>query len=124
MSTARRRDTSPEFAQRRALHAAGRRFRVVYPVRGNRRRTIHIAFSRARVAIFVDGRFWHGCPEHGNSRRRTMTGGRPRSTRPRVVATPSPPRGVGWRVVRVREHEGCSDGCAASRRPSRPPARY
>ncbi|MGC5583399.1 hypothetical protein ACPYOC_03525 [Ornithinimicrobium sp. W1665] len=90
MSTARRRDTSPEFAQRRALHAAGRRFRVVYPVRGNRRRTIHIAFSRARVAIFVDGRFWHGCPEHGNSRRRTMTGGRPRSTRPRVVATPIP----------------------------------
>ena len=65
MSVAPRRDTAPELALRRALHAAGYRYRVVHPVPGNRRRSIDIAFTRAGVAVFVDGCFWHGCPEHG-----------------------------------------------------------
>lgn len=65
MSVAPRRDTAPEVSLRRALHRAGFRFRVVYPVPGNRRRTIDIAFPRLRLAVFVDGCFWHGCPEHG-----------------------------------------------------------
>ncbi|WP_075819586.1 very short patch repair endonuclease [Serinicoccus sp. CNJ-927] len=67
MSAAPRRDTAPEIALRRALHRAGRRFRVVYPVPGNQRRTVDIAFTRARLAVFVDGCFWHGCPAHGTS---------------------------------------------------------
>lgn len=69
MSVARRRDTGPELALRRALHALGLRYRVTYPVPGNRRRTIDIAFTRAKVAVFVDGCFWHGCPEHGTKPR-------------------------------------------------------
>lgn len=65
MSGLARKNTAPEMALRRALHARGLRYRVVYPVPGNRRRTIDIAFTRRKVAVFVDGCFWHGCPVHG-----------------------------------------------------------
>ena len=57
MSVAARRDTGCELLLRRRLHAAGLRYRVNYPVPGNRRRTIDIAFTRARLAVFVDGCF-------------------------------------------------------------------
>lgn len=66
MSRAKRRGTAPEVLLRRELHRRGRRFRVVYKVPGNNRRTIDIAFPRQRLAVFLDGCFWHGCPEHGN----------------------------------------------------------
>ena len=59
-----RRDTAPELALRSMLHRAGFRFRVDYPVAGTRRRA-DLAFPRLRLAVFVDGCFWHGCPEHG-----------------------------------------------------------
>src|SRR5438105_2581206 len=59
------RDTPPELALRRVLHANGFRYRVDYaPISGLRRRA-DIVFSAARVAVFVDGCFWHGCPDHG-----------------------------------------------------------
>ena len=80
MSLARRRDTAPEVALRGTLHAAGLRYRVAYPVPGQRRRTIDVAFPRQKLAVFVDGCFWHGCPEHGTSPRRTPNGDR-KSTR-------------------------------------------
>lgn len=58
------RDTAPELAVRSLLHAAGRRYRVNYrPVPGLRR-TADIVFTRARIAVFIDGCFWHGCPVH------------------------------------------------------------
>ena len=60
-----RRETAPEMRVRSLLHAAGLRYRVHYPVPGNRRRKIDIAFTRVRLAIFIDGCFWHGCPAHG-----------------------------------------------------------
>lgn len=66
MSKAKRRDTAPEMLLRRELHRRGLRFRVVTKVPGNNRRTIDIAFPRQKLAVFVDGCFWHGCPEHGN----------------------------------------------------------
>ena len=50
---------------RRELHARGMRYRVGYAVPGNRRRSIDIAFVGIRLAVFVDGCFWHGCPVHG-----------------------------------------------------------
>lgn len=107
MSVARRRDTAPEVALRRALHARGLRYRVGYPVPGNRRRTIDVAFTRARVAVFVDGCFWHGCPDHGTQPRANASwwqtklaanAARDRDT-DRVLAD------AGWTVVRVWEHE-------------------
>lgn len=62
------RDTAPELAVRRLLHAAGLRYRVdVAPLPGMRRRA-DVVFRRARVALFIDGCFWHGCPEHGSRR--------------------------------------------------------
>lgn len=58
------RDTKPELELRRALHARGLRFRVDRsPVAGMRARA-DIVFGPARVAVFVDGCFWHSCPEH------------------------------------------------------------
>lgn len=69
MSSARRRDTTPELALRRELHSRGLRYRVTYPVPGQRRRTIDVAFTKVRLAVFVDGCFWHGCPDHGTQPR-------------------------------------------------------
>ena len=67
MSVARRRDTKAEVLLRRELHARGLRYRVALPIASNRRRSIDIAFTRARLAVFVDGCFWHACPEHGTA---------------------------------------------------------
>ncbi|WP_439937095.1 very short patch repair endonuclease [Nocardia sp. N13] len=64
MSGLARRDTGPEIALRRELHRRGLRYRVQMKVPGNNRRTIDIAFTRARLAVYVDGCFWHGCAEH------------------------------------------------------------
>lgn len=107
MSGARRRDTAPELALRRALHARGLRFRVVHPVPGNKRRTIDIAFTRRRLAIFLDGCFWHGCPEHAAApranaewweRKIATNRARDRDTDRLLVL-------AGWKVLRLWEHE-------------------
>jgi DNA mismatch endonuclease, patch repair protein len=66
MSKARRRDTKPELDLRHILHARGMRYRVNFPVPNMPRRTIDVAFPRARLAVFVDGCFWHNCPVHGS----------------------------------------------------------
>ncbi len=58
------RDTTPEIQLRKLLYAQGLRYRVNHPVDGLPRRTIDIAFTRLRLAVFIDGCFWHGCPEH------------------------------------------------------------
>lgn len=57
--------TTPEMALRRSLHSLGLRYRVSLPVPSRRRRSIDIAFTAVRVAVFVDGCFWHSCPDHG-----------------------------------------------------------
>lgn len=64
MQANRPRDTKPELAVRRAVHARGLRYRVsMRPLKGVRR-TADLVFTRAKVAVFVDGCFWHGCPAH------------------------------------------------------------
>jgi DNA mismatch endonuclease, patch repair protein len=65
MSQLMRRNNPREMQLRRALYARGLRYRVHYPVPTNRRRSIDVAFIRPRVAVFLDGCFWHGCIEHG-----------------------------------------------------------
>ncbi len=62
----RKKDTRPERALRSAVHRRGLRFRVDYPLRLAVGRPIRldIAFTRLRVAVFVDGCFWHRCPDH------------------------------------------------------------
>src|SRR5688572_8269487 len=65
MLVTRQSGTSPELAIRQRLHRSGLRYRVQHPLPGLTRRRADIAFPRQRVAVFVDGCFWHGCPEHG-----------------------------------------------------------
>jgi DNA mismatch endonuclease (patch repair protein) len=65
MTAQRRRDTQPEVELRRALHRLGLRFRIDRAPLPTVRSRADIVFSRARVAVFVDGCFWHGCPTHG-----------------------------------------------------------
>ncbi|MCU7722287.1 very short patch repair endonuclease [Actinoplanes sp. KI2] len=107
MSRQRRRNTQPEVAIRKRLHAMGLRFRVTMPIPGMPRRTMDIAFTRARVAVFVDGCFWHVCPEHATRPAansdwwfRKLTGNQARD-----VATNDHLAALGWRVVRIWEHE-------------------
>jgi DNA mismatch endonuclease (patch repair protein) len=62
----RRTDTKPEVALRSALHAAGLRFRKDYRLDlGGVRFRPDVVFTRAKVAVFIDGCFWHSCPIHG-----------------------------------------------------------
>ncbi|WP_091970864.1 very short patch repair endonuclease [Propionibacterium cyclohexanicum] len=60
----RSRDTKPELAVRRLLHARGLRYRVNARPLPSSRRTADIVFPGKQIAVFIDGCFWHGCPEH------------------------------------------------------------
>lgn len=64
MRSNRSRDTAPELAVRKLLHAAGLRYRVAARPIPAVRRTADILFTRAKLAVFIDGCFWHGCPAH------------------------------------------------------------
>jgi DNA mismatch endonuclease, patch repair protein len=105
--------TTPEMALRRELHRRGRRFRVDHriDVDGLRRRRADVVFTRRRVAIFVDGCFWHACPQHATSpkvngdwwaAKLATNVARDRDTDDRLAA-------AGWTVVRVWEHEPTTD---------------
>ncbi|RSO21709.1 very short patch repair endonuclease [Streptomyces sp. WAC 06725] len=110
MSKQRSRDTAIEVAIRRELHAMGLRFRVHRrPLRGVRREA-DVVFGPAKVAIFVDGCFWHGCPEHmtwpkNNDQfwREKIEGNRrrDRDTDYRLAE-------AGWLPIRVWGHENAS----------------
>ncbi|ADL49563.1 DNA mismatch endonuclease Vsr [Micromonospora aurantiaca ATCC 27029] len=108
MQRQRTRDTQPELAIRRLLHAAGLRYRVdVAPTRSLRRRA-DIVFGPARVAVFVDGCFWHGCPQHGSRKTKTNTdywSGKVARNQARDTATDGLLTNDGWLVIRVWEHE-------------------
>ncbi len=107
MSRFPRRDTTPELALRRLLHARGMRYRVNLPVPGLLRRTIDVAFTRSKIAVFVDGCYWHGCPDHGrlpNSNREWWTEKLSRN-RTRDLQTAQHLKGLGWEVMRFWEHQ-------------------
>src|SRR5687768_2082049 len=64
MKRVRQKNTSAESALRRELYALGLRYRIHVPVLAKPRRTADVVFTRLRIAVFVDGCFWHGCPLH------------------------------------------------------------
>jgi DNA mismatch endonuclease (patch repair protein) len=106
MERTRRRDTAPELALRSSLHRRGLRFRVDKPVLAGSRRRADIVFPRPQVAVFVDGCFWHGCPEHG-----TMPKANRRFWEEKLAANRSRDRSTdeqlveaGWKVMRFWEH--------------------
>ena len=92
---------------RRRLHAAGLRYRVAYPVPGQRRRTIDIAFTRVRLAIFNDGCFWHSCPEHLHHPRANSAWWvvKLETNQLRDLSVTAQLEGMGWTVLRFWEHE-------------------
>jgi DNA mismatch endonuclease (patch repair protein) len=108
MQANRRRDTKPEVAVRRLLHARGLRYRCDFPlvVEGSRVRP-DIVFTRAHVAVFVDGCFWHACPDHGRQPRVNDGYWRPKLQRnkERDERNTSALRNAGWIVIRAWEHE-------------------
>ncbi|MEU4359575.1 very short patch repair endonuclease [Streptomyces virginiae] len=101
------RDTAQEVAVRRLLHAAGLRYRVNLPVPGMRRRTIDIAFTRARIAVFLDGCFWHGCPQHATRPKANAEWWRAKLEKnmSRDRETTAHLEDAGWTVLRFWEHE-------------------
>ncbi|WP_078513298.1 very short patch repair endonuclease [Streptomyces purpureus] len=115
MQAIRSRDTKPEQLVRRLLHAQGLRYRVAAKPLAGLRRTADIVFGPAKVAVFIDGCYWHGCPEHYVSPK-TNPGywsdkvagnmARDRETDQRL-------RDAGWTVLRFWEHEP-SEQCAAT----------
>lgn len=108
MQANRSRDTGPELAVRRLLHAQGFRYRVAaQPLAGLRRRA-DIVFTRQRIAVFIDGCFWHGCPEHGRSRFNHNVDYWPAkiaTNRDRDRDTNRQLSDSGWVVLRFWEHE-------------------
>ena len=67
MQAIRSRDTKPERLVRSLLHAQGLRYRVATKPLPSLRRTADIVFRPAKLAVFIDGCYWHGCPEHGTT---------------------------------------------------------
>jgi len=106
MSAQRRRDTGPEIACRRALHARGLRYRVDFPLPGMRRRG-DIVFTRRKVIVFVDGCFWHHCPVHGTlpKRNRSWCAAKLGENVKRDGQTDRQLVDAGWTVIRIWEHE-------------------
>ncbi|MBA8823828.1 DNA mismatch endonuclease (patch repair protein) [Saccharopolyspora lacisalsi] len=108
MRRTKRRDTRPELRLRKALHRRGLRFLVdAAPRGGNRRRRVDVLIRGPRIAVFVDGCFWHSCPEHGTlpksnrewwARKLAGVVRRDRDTDAELTK-------AGWLVVRVWEHE-------------------
>ncbi|MGW5634097.1 very short patch repair endonuclease [Streptomyces sp. NPDC003832] len=107
MSKQSSRDTAPEVAVRRLLHAAGLRYRVNVPVPGMPRRTIDIVFTRARIAVFLDGCFWHGCPQHATQPKANAEWWRNKLDKnmARDGETTRHLEAAGWTVLRFWEHE-------------------
>lgn len=108
MVAQRRRDTEPELAVRRALHARGLRFFVHRRPLPELRREADIVFPRARIAVFIDGCFWHGCPDHGTK----MAGpnewywpDKIARNRNRDNDTNAQLQAAGWLCFRVWEHD-------------------
>jgi DNA mismatch endonuclease (patch repair protein) len=111
MSRQARRDTAPELELRRELHRRGLRFRVsLSPVR-HVRSTPDLVFTRSKLAVFVDGCFWHSCPKHGTMPAANRDWWRQKLERneARDRATDEALAAAGWRVIRVWEHETAPD---------------
>lgn len=107
MQSNKRRDTKPELALRKAVHALGLRYRVDAKPLTEMRRRADMVFVGPRVAVFLDGCFWHGCPAHHTvakanaefwAEKVSGNRARDRDTDARLEA-------AGWACVRVWEHE-------------------
>jgi|SRR6266567_3961604 len=104
MARVRHSGTAPELTLRRALRGIGLRYlRRAQRLPGSP----DLSFARLRLAVFVDGCFWHGCPRHGTMPKanRSFWAAKIRRNRQRDHEVDRALRRLGWRVVRVWEHE-------------------
>ncbi|MFJ4988117.1 very short patch repair endonuclease [Streptomyces sp. NPDC088732] len=111
MSRQTSRDTAQELAVRRILHGNGLRYRVHVPVPGMPRRTVDIVFGKLKIAVFLDGCFWHGCPQHATSPRSNAEWWRAKLDKnmARDRETTAHMSAAGWTVLRFWEHETPGD---------------
>jgi DNA mismatch endonuclease, patch repair protein len=124
MRSNRRAETEPEIALRSALHSLGLRFRKDFPLRiGGQVLRPDVVFTRARVAIYVDGCFWHRCPQHG-----TMPRANARYWREKLNRNVQRDREkdrlltkAGWAVVHIWEHEDPTEAAEGIRASLRQP---
>jgi DNA mismatch endonuclease (patch repair protein) len=112
MQANRRTDTKPEIRLRSALHRRGFRFRKDFRITaGEVKVRPDIVFTRRRVAVFVDGCFWHGCPDHGRTPSVNGWYWSPKLQRnaDRDQRVTCALEATGWRVFRFWEHEALDD---------------
>lgn len=107
MAKVRQKGTDAEVALRREMFRIGLRYRVDYVVLKKPRRIADIAFPGRRIAIFVDGCFWHGCPEHATWPKRNAEFWRQKieANRQRDAETTELLRSLGWTVLRFWSHQ-------------------
>jgi DNA mismatch endonuclease (patch repair protein) len=107
MQANRSRDTAAELALRSELHRRGLRYRVDRQVLKGLRRRADMVFPRQQIAVFVDGCFWHGCPDHGTWPKNNAAWWRSKieANRVRDADTDARLMEAGWLPVRVWEHE-------------------
>src|SRR5438046_2469796 len=110
MLLVKRHGTAPELAIRRQLHLMGFRYRVDCRPDEAIRRRADVVFRRERVAVFIDGCFWHSCPIHcvrpsANAewwrQKLARNARRDRDTSEKLEI-------LGWRVLRFWEHEAAN----------------
>lgn len=103
----RSRDTRPELALRSAVHALGLRYRVNARPIAEIRRTADLVFPGPKVAVFLDGCFWHGCADHHrpSTRNSDFWSEKIKANRERDAETDKLLTAAGWTVIRVWEHE-------------------
>ena len=111
MAATKGRDNPRELAIRSALHRRGLRFRVHCCVIPGTKRTVDILFPKSKTAVFLDGCFWHNCPEHGTwpksnskwwSEKLLANKARDENTNKRL-------KEAGWKVIRVWEHHSVDE---------------
>ncbi len=107
MQRVRQKNTSSESALRRELHTQGLRYRIHVPVLIAPRRVADVAIRGLRLAVFVDGCFWHGCPMHATWPRENAEFWRAKimANRARDLDTNARLRAAGWTVIRIWAHE-------------------
>jgi len=102
MSKIRSKHTQPEIALRKALWTKGLRYRLHYGPE-----KVDIAFPSKKLAIFVDGCFWHSCPIHGHKPKTNKAYWLPKLKKNRLRDNAATKRlnGDGWKVIRIWEHD-------------------
>lgn len=116
MARTRGKDNPRERELRSALHHQGLRFRIHYAIPGTKR-SIDIAFTRWRLAVFCDGCFWHGCPIHATTPKTNQEWWKDKiaTNKARDLDTDSRLTSDGWTVLRIWEHVSVDDAVSLIR---------